>query len=108
MLIPCMQTCSSQNIKSSARACSSHQLQRRLLDCRTTKVVALEVTLGWTRRWGRVDADGSDGTVGLEHAVVDEPCSGVELGEEGLDAEAVLVVGGGNSLENGKTDDGLQ
>jgi hypothetical protein len=70
-------------------------------------VVALEVTLGRARRWSRVDANWGDGTIRLKHAVVDKPGSGVELREEILDAKAVLVVGGGNSLEDGKTHDRL-
>lgn len=49
-----------------------------------------------------------DSAVGLEHAVVHQPSSSVELGEEGLYAEAVLVVIGWDGFEDGKTDDGLE
>ena len=58
-----------------------------------------EVTLGRGR---------CQGAVGLEDAVVDEPCGGVELGEEGLDAPAEAVGGVGDGLEDGGADDGLR
>ena len=86
------------------------QLSIITLDRRTAKVVALEVTLGWARRWGRVNTDWGDGAVGPEDTVVDEPGSGVELGVEGLNAEAVAawVVGlGGDNVEDTVADDGL-
>ena len=44
----------------------------------------------------------------LEHAQVDQPCSGIELREDSLDAEVVLVTWRRlNSLDDDVADDGL-
>jgi len=48
----------------------------------------------------------SEGAVGGEDTVVHEPGGSVELREEGLDAPAEAVLGVGDSLEDGGTDDG--
>ena len=44
----------------------------------------------------------------FEHAQVDQPCSGIEFGEDGLDAEVVLVTWRRlNGLDDDVADDGL-
>jgi hypothetical protein len=58
-----------------------------------------EITLGRRR---------SQGAVGGEDTVVHEPGGSVELREESLDAPAEAVLGVGNSLEDGGTNDGLE
>jgi len=58
-----------------------------------------EITLGRGR---------SQGAVGGEDTVVHEPGGSVELREEGLDAPAEAVLGVGNGLEDGGTNDGLE
>lgn len=45
--------------------------------------------------------------VGGEDTVVDQPGGGVELGEEGLNAETEAVLGVGNGLEDSCANDGL-
>lgn len=58
-----------------------------------------EVTLGRRR---------SQGAVGGEDTVVYEPGGGVELREESLDAPTEAVLGVGDGLEDGGTNNGLE
>lgn len=58
-----------------------------------------EITLGRRR---------SEGAVGGEDTVVHEPGGSVELREESLDAPAEAVLGVGDGLEDGGTNDGLK
>lgn len=73
-------------------------LERAALHAREPHGVA-EVTLAGRGR--------SEGAVGGEDTVVDQPGGSVELREEGLDAESEAVLGVGDGLEDGNADDGL-
>lgn len=50
----------------------------------------------------------SEGAVGGEDTVVHEPGGSVELREQSLDAPAEAVLGVGDGLEDGGTNDGLK
>jgi hypothetical protein len=62
-------------------------------------VAHAEITLGWRR---------GQGAVGGEDTVVHQPCGSVELGEEGLDAPAVAVLGVRDGLQDGGTNNRLE
>jgi hypothetical protein len=87
-------------MRCSGSACSDERVHPIYIDGLHPEPHAVaKITLG--RRW-------SQGAVGCEDTVVHEPCSSVELGEEGLDAPAEAVLGVGNGLENSGADDGLE